>query len=51
MEGSMNLTTTANRRYKQLLEEYKQPAIDPAIKEELIAYVEKRKASMPDKNY
>ena len=50
-EGSMNLTTKANRRYKQLLEEYQQPAIEPSIKEELIAYVEKRKASMPDKNY
>ena len=51
MEGSINLTTKANRRYKQLLEEYRQPDIEPSIREELIAYVAKRKASMPDKSY
>ena len=50
-EGSTNLATRANTRYKQLLEDYQQPYIDPAIREELEEYVAKRKASMPDKNY
>ena len=50
-EGSLNLTTRANQRYKQLLGEYQQPYIEPSIREELEAYVAKRKASMPDRNY
>ena len=50
-QGSMNLATMANRRYKQLLGEYEQPPIEPAIREELEAYVARRKASMPDRSY
>ena len=50
-EGSLNLTTRANQRWKQLLEEYQRPPIDPAVREELEEYVAKRKASMPDRNY
>jgi trimethylamine--corrinoid protein Co-methyltransferase len=50
-EGSLDLATVANRRYKQLLEEYQQPHIDPSVREELESYVAKRKASMPDRNY
>lgn len=47
-EGGLNLAVRANKRFKQLLEEYEQPPIDQAIREELEAYVTKRKADMPD---
>ena len=50
-EGSLNLAAIANRRYKQLLESYQQPYIDPSVREELESYVARRKASMPDRSY
>jgi trimethylamine--corrinoid protein Co-methyltransferase len=31
-----------------MLESYEAPAIDPAIDEALIAFIEQKKASMPD---
>jgi trimethylamine--corrinoid protein Co-methyltransferase len=34
----------ANRIWKQLLTDYQQPPLDPAIDEELTEYVAKRKA-------
>ncbi len=50
-EGSLNVAQRANKIYKQLLADYEQPPIDPAIREELEEYVAKKKASMPDRNY
>jgi len=50
-EGSLTTAKRANRIWKRLLEEYQQPAIDPAKLEALQEYVERRKASMPDKSY
>jgi trimethylamine--corrinoid protein Co-methyltransferase len=41
--GSEDTTRRANRLWKQLLDEYQQPALDPAIDEALVAYVERRK--------
>lgn len=41
--GSPDTSTRANRIWKQLLREYQQPPLDPAIDEELTAYVSKRK--------
>ncbi|MBV9522568.1 MAG: trimethylamine methyltransferase family protein [Alphaproteobacteria bacterium] len=35
---------TANRLYKKIIAEYRQPAMDPAIREELEAFVARRKA-------
>jgi len=40
--GSPNAYETANRLYKQLLDEYEQPPIDAAIAEELAAFVARR---------
>lgn len=40
--GSKDTATRANEYYKQLLEQYEQPAMDVAIKEELDEYVAKR---------
>lgn len=50
-EGSLDAATRANRLWKQALDEYEEPAMDPAKLEELEAYVAKRKASVPDRNY
>jgi len=41
--GSVDATQRANMTYKQLLQEYEEPALDPAIAEELDAFVEKRR--------
>ncbi|MCP4335877.1 MAG: hypothetical protein GY785_24795 [Gammaproteobacteria bacterium] len=50
-EGSLGAAQRANRIWKQLLADYQQPAIDAATLEALQDYVERRKASMPDRNY
>ena len=50
-EGSLSATKRANRIWKELLERYEQPPIDPAKLEALEEYVAKRKASMPDRSY
>lgn len=41
--GSADSAVRANEIWKQLLKEYEQPALDPAIDDELVEYVEKRK--------
>ena len=50
-EGCLSTAKRANRIWKQLLADYQQPAIDPARLEALQEYVERRKASMPDRSY
>ncbi len=47
-EGSKDLAQRANERYKKMLAEYQMPEMDPAIDEALKAFIEKRKAEMPD---
>jgi len=47
-EGGRDTMTLANARYKKLLNDYQQPALDPGIHEALKAYVAKRKSEMPD---
>ncbi len=42
--GAPTAYDTANRLYKQRLESYEEPPMDPAIKEELQAFVARRKA-------
>lgn len=41
--GAMDATQRATRVWKKALEEYRQPPMEPAIREELEAYVAKRK--------
>jgi trimethylamine--corrinoid protein Co-methyltransferase len=41
--GSKNATQRANEIWKRLLHEYKKPTIDPAIDEQLLAYMARRK--------
>jgi trimethylamine--corrinoid protein Co-methyltransferase len=40
----VDATGRANRAWKQLLSDYQQPPLDPAIDEELSAFVERRRA-------
>ena len=44
--GAIDATRRANRIYKQLLANYEAPPLDPAIAEELDAYVARRKAEI-----
>ncbi len=47
-EGSKDAVQLANARVKQMLNDYQQPKLDPAIDEALGEYIAKKKASMPD---
>ena len=47
-EGSRSSYELAALKVQKMLAEYQQPALDPAINEELRAYVAEKKASMPD---
>ena len=44
--GSIDITARANTIWKQLLREYEQPPLDPAIDEALVEYVSKRKQAI-----
>ena len=41
--GSEDIAVRANSIWKQLLNEYEQPPLDPAVEEELVAYADKRR--------
>ena len=41
--GSVTATERANKVWKQLLENYEEPALDPSIAEELKAFIAQRK--------
>ena len=47
-EGSLSAAQRANVRWKQLLADYEPPPIDGAVDAELLDYVARRKAEMPD---
>jgi trimethylamine--corrinoid protein Co-methyltransferase len=47
-EGARDTQTLASARVASQLANYKQPALDPEIEAKLIAFVEEKKASMPD---
>ncbi|MDM8348849.1 trimethylamine methyltransferase family protein [Pseudomonas sp. sp1636] len=47
-DGRLDMAQRANARWKKLLAEYQAPELDPAIDAALLAYIEQRKASMPD---
>ena len=49
-DGELELTQRANASYKKQLEEYEAPTLDPAIDEELNAYMNKRKSEFADSN-
>ncbi len=47
-DGERDTMTLANAKMHQMLTNYQQPALDPAIAEALAAYVSEKKDSMPD---
>jgi trimethylamine--corrinoid protein Co-methyltransferase len=44
--GSIDISTRANAVWKQLLQEYEQPPLDPAIDDALVEFVDKRKQTI-----
>ncbi len=44
--GSEDIAARANQIWKQLLNEYEQPALDPAVEEALVAYADKRRPTL-----
>ena len=50
-EGGLDAAKRANARWKDLLDAYEDPGLDPAVDEALTAFIAKRKASMPDQSY
>ena len=44
--GSIDISVRANAIWKQLLRDYEQPTLDPAIDDALVEYVEKRKQAI-----
>jgi trimethylamine--corrinoid protein Co-methyltransferase len=46
--GGLDATQRATRLWKKALAEYQEPPMDPAIREELDAYVAKRKEQIGD---
>ncbi len=50
-EGSLDAARRANRRWKQLLAEYEEPKLDPAIDEALRDFIARRKRAVPDADY
>ncbi len=49
-EGSLDATARANKIWKQMLNDYQPPQLDPAIDEALLEFIAKRKASFEDSN-
>jgi trimethylamine--corrinoid protein Co-methyltransferase len=41
--GSIDIATRANSVWKQMLNEYEQPLLDPAVEEALVSYADKRR--------
>ncbi|MEO0730508.1 MAG: trimethylamine methyltransferase family protein, partial [Pseudomonadota bacterium] len=50
-DGSKDMAVRANERWKETLAAYQAPALDPGVSEAITAFVDQRKASMPDQNY
>ena len=50
-EGRMDAAQRANQQWKNRLQAYQEPALDPAVDEALVDFVARRKASFPDANY
>jgi trimethylamine--corrinoid protein Co-methyltransferase len=49
-EGEQDAAQRANTRWKRLLNDYRQPEMDPAVAEALQAFIDKRKGEFPDSN-
>ena len=47
-EGSLDIAQRANLKWKQMLEDYQKPELDPGVDEELREFIQRRKSEMPD---
>ncbi len=47
-EGGLDAAQRANNRMRKMLDEYQQPALDPAIDEALMDFMNSRRAELPD---
>ena len=47
-DGALTAAQRATKVWKQMLVDYRPPALDPAIDAELLAFIDKRKSEMPD---
>ena len=45
-DGSQDIAIRANQIWKQMLNEYQQPPLDPAIEEQLVAYADRRRPTL-----
>ena len=50
-EGGLDMTQRANALWKERLETYQDPGLDPAIDEELQVYIRKKKEEKPDADF
>lgn len=50
-EGGLSAAQRANAQWKRMLTEYEAPPLDSAIDEELLEFIGRRKADMPDAAY
>jgi len=49
--GGLDAEQRANRRWKEMLNRYEQPAMDPAVDEALLDFIARKKLSMEDQWY
>ena len=50
-DGSLDAAARANTQWKKMLNEYEAPALDPAIDEELLSFIARRKSEFDDRDY
>ncbi|MGI9236284.1 MAG: trimethylamine methyltransferase family protein [Woeseiaceae bacterium] len=50
-DGAQNAATRANAIWKKQLADYEAPPLDPAIEEELMSFIERRKSEFDDRDY
>lgn len=46
-EGGVEINARALKRCRDLLKDYEEPALDPSINDELLAYIARREAEIP----
>ena len=50
-DGALDASQRANTLWKRMLDEYVPPALDPAVDEALLDFIDRRKGSFEDRDY